>query len=106
MLDLLSSRGESLSQVRARAPEVHILHDTVVTPWEQKGLVMRTLVEQNQGRDVVLVDGVKLHHDRGWVLVLPDPEEPVTHIWAEGASPADAKQFVQEYTRRIRQMVR
>ena len=23
-------------------------------------------------------------HDDGWVLALPDPEEPVTHVWAEG----------------------
>lgn len=106
MMDLLSNRGESLSSVLAKAPEAHMVHETVVTPWEQKGLVMRSLVEQTQGRDVELIDGVKVNHDRGWVLVLPDPEEPVTHIWAEGDSPADAKQLVQEYARRLRQMVR
>jgi mannose-1-phosphate guanylyltransferase/phosphomannomutase len=27
----------------------------------------------------------------GWVLVLPDPAEAVTHLWAEGAD-ADAAQ--------------
>ena len=26
---------------------VHMVHETVVTPWEQKGMVMRTLVEQH-----------------------------------------------------------
>ena len=106
MLDLLSSRGTALSEVLANVPPCHTMHETVVTPWEQKGLVMRSLVEQNQGRDVELIDGVKVNHDRGWVLVLPDPEEPITHIWAEGDTPADAKHFVQEYARRIRQMVR
>jgi mannose-1-phosphate guanylyltransferase/phosphomannomutase len=55
---------------------------------------------------VELVDGVKVNHERGWVLLLPDPEEPVTHIWAEGDTPADAKQLTQEYGRRLRQMVR
>jgi mannose-1-phosphate guanylyltransferase/phosphomannomutase len=106
MLDLLTARSTRLSEVSAAAPTVHLLHETVVTPWEQKGMVMRSLVEQTQGRDVLLIDGVKVNHDRGWVLVLPDPEEPVTHIWAEGDSAAEAKQFVQEYSRRIRQMVR
>jgi mannose-1-phosphate guanylyltransferase/phosphomannomutase len=106
MLDLLTARATRLSEVLAAAPPVHLLHETVVTPWEQKGMVMRSLVEQTQGRDVLLIDGVKVNHDRGWVLVLPDPEEPVTHIWAEGDSAAEAKQFVQEYARRIRQMVR
>lgn len=106
MLDLLSARKAKLSEVVAAAPTAHMLHETVVTPWEEKGMVMRSLVEQTQGRDVVLIDGVKVNHGRGWVLVLPDPEEPVTHIWAEGESSAEAKQFVQEYSRRIRQMVR
>ncbi len=85
ILDLLTSAGASLAEVRSHIPTAHIVHDTVVTPWEEKGVVMRTLVEQTQGRDVDLIDGVKVNHDQGWVLVLPDPEEPVTHIWAEGA---------------------
>jgi mannose-1-phosphate guanylyltransferase/phosphomannomutase len=106
MLDLLATRGASLSQVLSAAPQVHVLHEEVVTPWEQKGTVMRTLVEQTHGRDVDLIDGVKVHHETGWVLVLPDPEEPVTHIWAEGDTDGDARTLAQEYGRRIRQMLR
>lgn len=106
MLDLLAARGTKLSEVRASVPTVHLLHDEVVTPWEQKGTVMRTLVEQTHGRDVELIDGVKVHHDMGWALVLPDPEEPITHIWVEGDSPEEARNLAQEYARRIRQMLR
>jgi mannose-1-phosphate guanylyltransferase/phosphomannomutase len=106
MLDLLAARGSSLSSVVAAVPAVHMVHEVVITPWEQKGTVMRTLVEQTHGRDVELIDGVKVHHDSGWVLVLPDPEEPVTHIWAEGDDAADARTLAQEYARRIRQMLR
>jgi mannose-1-phosphate guanylyltransferase/phosphomannomutase len=106
MLDLLAYHGATLSEVVDQLPPVHITHVTVVTPWEQKGLVMRTLVERSAERDLVLVDGVKVRHGDGWVLALPDPEEPVTHIWAEGATAAAAAELAQEYTRRIRQMVR
>ncbi len=77
-----------------------------MTPWEQKGTVMRTLVELSKDREVELVDGVKVLHDDGWALALPDPEEPVTHVWAEGATDADARRLAQEYARRIRQMLR
>ena len=83
-----------------------MVHEEVVTPWEQKGTVMRSLVEQTHGREVDLIDGVKVHHDTGWALVLPDPEEPVTHIWAEGDTAQDARTLAQEYARRIRQMLR
>jgi phosphomannomutase len=52
------------------------------------------------------VDGVKIIHATGWMLALPDPEEPVTHIWAEAATDSEARQLAQEYARRIRQLVR
>ena len=42
---------------------------------------------------------MKVRHDGGWVLALPDPEEPVTHVWAEADSDADARQLAEEYAR-------
>jgi mannose-1-phosphate guanylyltransferase / phosphomannomutase len=106
VLDLLARTGRKLSEVVAGLPRVHVAHETVVTPWEQKGMVMRSLVEQAKDRQLQLVDGVKVLHDDGWALALPDPEEPVTHVWAEAASDADARKLAQEYGRRIRQLLR
>jgi mannose-1-phosphate guanylyltransferase/phosphomannomutase len=106
VLDLLAFHGKSLSQVVASLPKAHVVHETVVTPWEQKGAVMRTLVEQSKDREVELVDGIKVMHEGGWALALPDPEEPITHIWAEAGTDGDARRLAQEYARRIRQMVR
>ncbi len=106
LLELLAMDGVALSKVVEALPTVHVVHETVVTPWEQKGTVMRTLVELSKDREVDLVDGVKVHHDGGWALALPDPEEPVTHIWAEGASGGEARRLAQEYARRIRQLLR
>ena len=46
---------------------------------------------RSQGRDLVLVDGVKVIEEDGWALVLPDPEEPLTHVWAEAGSDSAAE---------------
>ncbi|MEZ5238159.1 MAG: hypothetical protein R2716_04210 [Microthrixaceae bacterium] len=105
LLDLLTIREMSLSDVRAGLPTAR-REGVGGDPLGGQGVVMRTLVEQTQGRDVELIDGVKVNHDHGWVLVLPDPEEPTTHIWAEGDSAAEAKALTQEYARRLRQMMR
>jgi mannose-1-phosphate guanylyltransferase/phosphomannomutase len=105
MLDMLARSHRSLSEVVDALPKVHLVHDTVVTPWEQKGMVMRSLMEMGS-RNVELVDGVKILHANGWMLALPDPEEPVTHIWAESGTDNEARQLAQEYARRIRQLVR
>ena len=53
-------------------------------------------------RELVLVDGIKVLHADGWALVLPDPEEPLTHVWAEGGSEGGARALAQEYVGRIR----
>ncbi len=106
LVAMLTQTGQRLSAMVAALPPVHIAHESVHTPWEQKGMVMRTLVERSSGRDLVLVDGVKVLEEDGWALVLPDPEEPVTHVWAEGPSEAGAGARAQEYSVRLRQLLR
>ncbi|MBA2625247.1 MAG: NTP transferase domain-containing protein [Acidimicrobiia bacterium] len=105
VLELLAEVGTSLSKIVAGLPRAHVAHDTVPTPWEQKGGVMRSLVESAAG-DVVLLDGVKEPREDGWVLALPDPELPITHIWAEAGSDGEARRRASEHARRIRRIVR
>jgi len=105
LLALLASSGLKLSKVADQAPRIHIAHEVVATPWEHKGLVMRSIVETST-EELVLVDGVKILRPEGWVLVLPDPTDPVTHVWAEGPSAGEARGLVQEYALRIRKIIR
>src|ERR1700744_1771994 len=102
---MLSATGQALSKIGEGRRPVSIAHETVMTPWEQKGMLMRTLVEQLDGRDLVLVDGVKVLADDGWALVLPDPDDPVTHVWAEAPSDAAAGARAQQYAVRLRQLL-
>src|SRR6185369_16117665 len=57
LMDLLARHDRRLSEVVDALPPVSIAHETVVTPWEAKGTVMRTLVELAKERELVLVDG-------------------------------------------------
>jgi mannose-1-phosphate guanylyltransferase/phosphomannomutase len=106
MLELLARTGARLSTVVASLPQPHLAHETVVTPWEQKGMAMRSLVEMSKDREVQLIDGVKVRHEESWALALPDPEEPLTHVWAEADTESEAKALAGEYARRIRQLLR
>ena len=68
------------------------------TPWAAKGSVMRTVVEAAGDRIVDTTDGVRIvEPDGGWVLVLPDPADAVTHLWAEGADPDTAQALLDEW---------
>ncbi|MEM7140479.1 MAG: sugar phosphate nucleotidyltransferase [Actinomycetota bacterium] len=106
LLDMLAVADRSLSAVVDGLPDVHMVTREVVTPWEQKGAVMRNLVEQSKNHEIDLVDGIRIHHADGWALVLPDPDDPVTRVTAEGTDKAGAERLADEYVRRIEQLVR
>ena len=94
LLGLVARTRLTLSQIDARIPSAQLLKRSMPTPWAAKGSVMRTVVEAAGDREVDITDGVRIiEPDGGWVLVLPDPADAVTHLWAEG-SDADAAQVL------------
>ncbi len=103
---LLAMTGAKFSRVVAGLPQVFGAHEGVVTPWEKKGLVMRAVMDLSKDRPTVLVDGVKILHDDGWGLVVPDPEEALVHVWAEASTEAAALARAQEYARQVRNVLR
>ena len=96
LLELLAQESRPLSELVAELPESTLVHRQLPCPWAMKGLVMRVLAERLKGRELDLVDGVKLFTDRGWVQVLPDPDEPTLHIYAEGQTDGDSDELEEE----------
>ncbi|KWX01362.1 mannose-1-phosphate guanyltransferase [Carbonactinospora thermoautotrophica] len=99
LLGLVARTKLTLSQIDARIPQEHVLRRDVPTPWAAKGMVMRSVVEAAGDRKLDTTDGVRVVEDDGrWVLVLPDPAEAVTHLWAEGPDIESATQLLDEWT--------
>jgi mannose-1-phosphate guanylyltransferase/phosphomannomutase len=84
LLELLAPVRQPVSTLVAELPTSTLVHRQLPCPWAQKGLVMRVLSERLKGRDLDLLDGIKVTDRRGWAQVLPDPDEPLVHIYAEG----------------------
>ena len=98
LLGLVARTRLTLSQIDRRIPIAHMLKRSMPTPWAAKGSVMRTVVEAAGDRAIDTTDGVRVvEPDGGWVLVLPDPAEAVTHMWAEGAGPDTAHALLDEW---------
>jgi len=107
VVSLLEASSTSLAEIVDATPVMPILEAEVATPMEQKGLIMRTLMEQltDEGAELVLVDGIKVISDQGWALVVPDPTDPVTHVWAEGSDLASSEALAAMYAERIARML-
>jgi mannose-1-phosphate guanylyltransferase / phosphomannomutase len=98
LLGLVARTRLTLSQIDARIPSAHLLKRSMPTPWAAKGSVMRTVVEAAGDREVDITDGVRIiEPDGGWVLVLPDPADAVTHLWAEGSDADSAQVLLDEW---------
>ena len=103
LLELRAAAGEPLSEATARLPRAAYLSATEFVPWEAKGRVMRTLLEDHRDSNVDLVDGIKVFVDDGFVLVRPDPDEPACHIVASVGDEMRARALLDEYSRRVRE---
>ena len=57
---------------------------------------MRVLNERLAGRELDLTDGIKFFDERGWAQVLPDPDEPVIHVYAEGETRETSEELAAE----------
>ncbi len=101
LLELLAPVEQPLSSLVAELPASTLVHRQLPCPWSQKGTVMRVLTERLKGRDLDLLDGIKVNDRRGWAQVLPDPDEPLVHIYAEGRDERASNELESE----LRQLV-
>jgi mannose-1-phosphate guanylyltransferase/phosphomannomutase len=105
LLELYAPVRRPLSELVAELPAPTLVHRPLPCPWSQKGMVMRILNERLADRDVDLTDGIKLFDERGWVQVLPDPDEPVVHLYAEGATSEDSETLERELRAMIEDVI-
>jgi mannose-1-phosphate guanylyltransferase/phosphomannomutase len=96
LLELLAPVDRPISELVAELPAPTIVHRQLPCPWALKGLVMRILNERLTGREVDLTDGIKVFSDAGWAQVLPDPDEPLLHLYAEGDSTEASEELARE----------
>ncbi|MGH4033394.1 sugar phosphate nucleotidyltransferase [Actinomycetota bacterium Odt1-20B] len=96
---LLARERASLSELVAALPRTFVRRRELRTDWQDKGRVMRAVVEAVGSREVDTVDGIRVvENDTQWVLVLPDSTEACVHLWAEGPDLASAERLLDEWS--------
>jgi mannose-1-phosphate guanylyltransferase/phosphomannomutase len=96
LLELLAPVDRPLSAIVGELPTSTLVHRQLTVPWALKGSVMRVLTERLRDRELDLLDGIKVLDERGWSQILPDPDEPLVHIYAEGRTPEESEQLEHE----------
>jgi len=98
LVGLVARTKLTMSEIDARIPQASVLRRSVATPWAVKGTAMRAVLEAADDRVVDTTDGVRVvERDGRWALVLPDPSEAITHVWAEAQTPEAAGALLDEW---------
>ncbi len=105
LLELLAPLDQPLSELVAALPRPTLIHRQVQCPWALKGTVMRLLNERYADGDIDTTDGLKIFDARGWVQVLPDGDEPLIHLYAEGETPAESEELETELRTLVSELI-
>jgi mannose-1-phosphate guanylyltransferase/phosphomannomutase len=105
ILEMMAKAGARLGEIDRSIPRLANSRREVNCSWEHKGKVMRHIMHDSDGRHRDLVDGVKIHFDNERegiaVLLIPDKERPLFHIYCQARDQATADSLAAEYETKI-----
>jgi mannose-1-phosphate guanylyltransferase/phosphomannomutase len=100
-MELLAFWGAPLAGILAETPRRAFLQTRVTCPLEMKGGVMRKMSEDCLDKEATFIDGIKVHFNEDWVLLLPDQYKPNVQITAEAKGLKTAQSLLEEYRKKI-----
>jgi len=106
ILDFIKLNNQKLSDLVDMIPDFYLNKKEVDCPWSAKGKVIRQIIEEKSDGTIETLEGVKIFQDEGWVLVLPDAEQPICRVISEGYSAEFAEELSNIYVEKIKQISR
>ncbi len=103
IIEMLASSKQKLSALHRSIPLLDMKYSTQFCPWESKGKIMRKIIEDSENQRRELVDGVKIFLDgESWILMVPDKERPLIHLWVESGKAEKSVEIMQEYSAKLK----
>lgn len=101
IINFMSQSKLSISELAYKIPKYYRKKQEIVCPWNMKGKVMRTIIENSSSKSMDLIEGVKLNYDNTWALVLPDSDEPLCRIYVEGKDMQEVETLSEALAKKI-----
>ncbi|MGB9810870.1 MAG: hypothetical protein ACPLSN_03895 [Dictyoglomus turgidum] len=101
-LELFSMVNITITEIVNTVPKYYKVSGTVDCFWENKGKIMRKLIEKFAEKQIDYIDGIKIYFDHSWVLILPHPEDSSFIVYAESSTLKEAQDLLEEFTNIIK----
>lgn len=106
ILDFMVQNSYRMSDLVDMIPSFYLDKKEVECSWDAKGKVIRQIIQEKDGNSIETLEGVKIYQDGGWVLVLPDAEQPICRVISESYSAEFAEELSNIYVNKIREISR
>jgi len=102
IVEMCSKLNTSLAAISADIEAPKIVYRKVHCPWGKKGFLMRKLIEEFPAGKSELIDGVKFHGNKKWILFIPDTNRACFNISSEAKTKKQAEVFIEKYIAKIK----
>ena len=106
IIEYICKSNIPLSEIVSEIPEFFIIRKDIHCPWELKGTIMRTIINEQNGNKIELLDGIKLYSNQGWVLIMPDADKPIFRIISESNSNIESETLCDKYYSLVERIIR
>jgi mannose-1-phosphate guanylyltransferase/phosphomannomutase len=97
ILEMLAKTRVRISDLRKKFAGFYRRTVSVPCPWSKKGTVMRRLNVETGDFERVLIDGVRLREEHGWVLITPDRLKASFNVMAESTNEQETARLIERY---------
>jgi len=105
MLEILAHHREPLSALIAGLPQYQLFKTSVPHPSGMSDIIMKEVRKRTAGLKVIAVDGVKVIHDDGWVLIRPSGTESIFRVFAEAKDKGKAEKLAGDGVAMVREII-
>ena len=105
IIEYICESNSTLSELVSEIPEFFIKKKDIHCPWELKGTIMRTIINEHNRNKIELLDGIKLYSNQGWVLIMPDAEKPIFKIISESNSTIESEALCDKYYNLVERII-
>jgi mannose-1-phosphate guanylyltransferase/phosphomannomutase len=108
ILEFAALEGKPLCELLKEVPRSNLYRTSIPCTENEKASMMSSLsaAPRPEGSSIEMVEGIRIVMRKGWVLLLPDAAQPLIHLYAEGESDTDRDGIIDEFTRKLKNVIR
>ena len=106
LLNILTKKGKTLSEIISELPEYHQIKSKVECSDELKPKLTEKVKEFYADQEIVDIDGLKVLFDDGWMLFRSSGTEPIFRIFVEAETKERAEKLMEEGLKTVKELLK